>query len=162
MLVAAYLFGYDVRRVHDADTQQLITAYMAGAVGALISVMLRMSDYGGGFKIDSEIGRRGVRRLGAFRVVVGAIFATAIYAALRGGLLQLTVPTGGKAVYFYAFISFIAGFSERWAQVVLGGAERMLVTSSGTADAPGATSANATPEPVAASRPPGAIAPAGR
>ncbi len=144
MLVAAYLFGFDLKRVHDADTQQLITAYMAGAVGALISVMVRMTD-GGGFTIDSEIGRRGVRRLGAFRVVVGAIFATAIYAALRGGLLQLTVPAGGKAVYFYAFVSFIAGFSERWAQVILGGAERMLVSSPDPSSAHQTASANGAP-----------------
>jgi hypothetical protein len=157
MLIATYLLGFDIQRVHDADTQQVITSYMAGAVGALISVMVRMNDANESasrrFSIDSEIGRRAVRRLGAFRVVVGAIFATAIYAALRGGLLQVSVPAGGRAIYFYAFISFIAGFSERWAQVVLGGAEQLLVTPAHPDDRSHTREANTGPVGEAAPEP---------
>ena len=79
------------------------------------------------FKIDAEIGGRAVRRLGLFRTTVGAILATAVFFALKAGLLQqITIPQGPRAIYFFLVVAFLAGFSERWAQIVLGGAEGVL------------------------------------
>ena len=97
----------------------------AGAVGALISVLLRMDERRTStFKIDAEIGGRAVRRLGLFRTTVGAILATAVFFALKAGLLQqITIPQGPRAIYFFLVVAFLAGFSERWAQIVLGSAK---------------------------------------
>jgi hypothetical protein len=114
--------------LHDPSAQQLAATLAAGAVGALISVLLRMDERRTStFKIDAEIGGRAVRRLGLFRTTVGAILATAVFFALKAGLLQqITIPQGPRAIYFFLVVAFLAGFSERWAQIVLGGAEGVL------------------------------------
>ena len=72
-----------------------------------------------------------MRRLGLFRTTVGAILATAIYCTLKAGLVQqITIPTDSKAIYFFTVVAFFAGFSERWAQIVLGSAENVLAPAS--------------------------------
>ena len=79
------------------------------------------------FKIDAEIGGRAVRRLGLFRTTVGAILAMAVFCTLKAGLVQqIKLPTGPSAIYFYTVVAFLSGFSERWAQIVLGSAETVL------------------------------------
>lgn len=131
-LVGAYLAATSRPTLHDASAQQLAATLGAGAVGALISVLMRMDERRSStFKIDAEIGARAVRRLGLFRTTVGAILATAIYFALKAGLLQqITIPQGTRAIYFFLVVAFFAGFSERWAQIVLGGAEGVLTPAS--------------------------------
>jgi len=112
---------------HNANTQQFFAAYGMGAIGALVSVMTRMASAGGKtFTLDYEVGRRSIRRLGSFRPFIGAIFALVLYFALRGNLLQIKPATGHATIYFYAALAFLGGFSERWARVVLGSAERVL------------------------------------
>jgi hypothetical protein len=127
-VVAGYLEAASRPTLHDANAQQLGATIVAGAVGALISVLLRMDERRTStFKIDAEIGGRAVRRLGLFRTTVGAILATAIYCTLKAGLLQqITIPTDSKAIYLFTVVAFFAGFSERWAQIVLGSAENVL------------------------------------
>jgi hypothetical protein len=58
--------------------------------------------------------------------VLGAVFAIVLYFSLRGGLIQLKTPAGHETTFFYSTLAFIAGFSERRARIVLGGAERVL------------------------------------
>ena len=132
--VAVYMAVASPSTLHDPNAQRLAATLAAGAVGALISVLLRMDERRTStFKIDAEIGTRAVRRLGLFRTTVGAILATAIYFALQAGLLQqITIPQGPKAIYFFLVVAFFAGFSERWAQIVLGGAEGVLAPASST------------------------------
>ncbi len=73
--------------------------------------------------------------------MIGAVFAVVLYFALRSGLVQLTTTdaTGAtQKVFFYATLAFIAGFSERKARVMLGGATKMLGGDNGDDDhAPG-------------------------
>ncbi len=144
-LVAAYLAAASRASLHDANAQQLAATVVAGAVGALISVLLRMDERRTStFKIDAEIGGRAVRRLGLFRTTVGAILAMAVFCTLKAGLVQqIKLPTGSSAIYFYTVVAFLSGFSERWAQIVLGSAETVL--------APAAPAAGAGPPPAGAS-----------
>ena len=69
--------------------------------------------------------------------MIGAVFAVVLYFALRSGLVQLTTTGGDNSngtgaadledqVYFYATLAFVAGFSERKARVLLGGATKTL------------------------------------
>lgn len=112
---------------HDVGTQTFFICYAMGAVGAVISVMSRMSSTReGSFTVDYEVGRKAIRRVGNFRPVIGAVFAVVLYIALRGGLLQLKTPPGHQTQFFYATLAFLAGFSERRARFVLGSAERVL------------------------------------
>jgi hypothetical protein len=111
----------------------LFLCYGAGAVGALVSVMSRMSGLGT-FRADYEVGRPTVRRLGAYRPFVGAVFGVALYFLLASGLLHTAAPAGGKEDYFYGIAAFLAGFSERWTYVVFGGAQRLIAPEEGASD----------------------------
>ena len=111
----------------DEQTRMFFVCYGMGAVGAIISVLTRMTSKGGDAFIDYEVGRPSLRRVGSFRPVIGAVFAVVLYFALRSGLVQLSTTTGeANQVYFYATLAFVAGFSERKARVILGGATKML------------------------------------
>ncbi len=117
------LAGLDL---HSTVTQTVLLTLGMGAAGALVSVMSRMaSGREGSFNLDYEVGRPLLRFLGGVRPFVGALFALALYLALLGNLLQVEPPSGHKTA-FYAALAFVAGFSERSAKVLLGGAERVL------------------------------------
>jgi hypothetical protein len=118
-----------------SDTKTIFICYGMGAIGAVISVLTRMSQTGkaGDAFIDYEVGRPALRRVGSFRPVIGAVFAVVLYFALQSGLVNLQTSAGAKTgdinqttTFFYAALAFMAGFSERWARVVLGGATRMV------------------------------------
>jgi hypothetical protein len=122
--VLAFLLG---RHAHPwrHDVQVLLLCTGAGAVGALVSVLSRMSAGGDKFTIDFEVGRPLLRRLGLYKPLVGSVFGVALYFLLVSGLVPTNPPTG-KTLYFYGVAAFLAGFSERFTGVIFGGAERML------------------------------------
>jgi sulfite exporter TauE/SafE len=91
--------------------------FVAGAVGALISVMSRMSS--GKVRVDWEFGKDTLRTVGALRPFVGAVFGLMTFFALKSGVVALDVVTGSKSTYFYLLFAFVAGFSERFARDML-------------------------------------------
>ena len=115
-------------QLKDEGTKMFFVCYGMGAVGAVISVLTRMASRGSEAWVDYEVGRPALRRVGSFRPVIGAVFAVVLYFALRSGLVELTVDSANEQelVYFYAALAFIAGFSERRARLLLGGATKML------------------------------------
>jgi hypothetical protein len=122
------------------DRLLVLVSYGAGAVGALVSAMSRMGKpERGKFNIDFELGRPLMRRLGVYRPFVGAIFGVALYFLLASGLLDLKLDR--PEVFYYGFAAFLAGFSERFATVLLGAAERRIAPSDdseeGSRGAPG-------------------------
>ena len=115
------LFG-DLNLSTDA-ARNFYACFGAGAVGAVVSVMTRMRQEDG-IKIDYEVGRALVVMLGAFRPVLGAIFGTATFFALEGsGVFQPTPDTDATAFFYYPLFAFAAGFSERYAHVIMGDAD---------------------------------------
>jgi len=109
------------------DLETILLCYGAGAVGALVSAMSRMSRAEQGrFNIDFELGRPLMRRLGAYRPFLGAAIGVAVYFLLASGLLDIEVERE-KEPYYYGFAAFLGGFSERFATVFLGAAEQKLV-----------------------------------
>lgn len=107
------------------ELQIVLLCYGAGAMGALISAMSRMGSAERGFQIDFELGRPLMRRLGVYRPFVGAIVGVAVYFLLASGILNVTIDRSND-VYYYGFVAFLSGFSERLATVVFGAAERRL------------------------------------
>jgi hypothetical protein len=108
------------------DAQYLVLCTGAGAVGALVSVLSRMSSGDNDrFSIDFEVGRPLLRRLGLYKPFVGSVFGVATYFLLAGGLLPTTSPNGNR-LYFYGIIAFLAGFSERFTGVIFGKAEQFV------------------------------------
>lgn len=98
----------------DADPNQVLIAAAAGGVGAIASVMFRITR---GQNLEVNLGEGTLVTLvgGAFRPLVGAVFGVALYVLVQGGLLPLD-DSGGDRLMFYVGLSFLAGFSERWAQ----------------------------------------------
>jgi len=101
------------------DEERFLTVFVAGAVGAIVSVMTRMSA-GDGW-LDYETARSYLRVLGMFRPLIGAIFGVALYFGIQSSVLEFIQPPrdSHEVFFFFAFIAFLAGFSERWASDVL-------------------------------------------
>lgn len=94
---------------------------VAGALGAMVSVVARMNQ--SSFKVEYDVGRPTVRRLGAFRPLVGAVFGVVIYLALQSHLMHIDTGAGDQQFPFFAVWAFIAGFSERFVRDTLDGVE---------------------------------------
>jgi len=126
---ATFLIAWGAHWIHPdaARTKTLFITIAMGAAGAILSVMTRMKRRDG-WGLEWEVGRKSVRFLGSIRPWIGAMFAFALYLALKGQLVDLlpaidqkdSGQVQEKALYFYATVAFFAGFSERWAQVLLG------------------------------------------
>jgi hypothetical protein len=109
-------FGFDL----DIG-RALIGCLTAGGIGAVVSVMSRMTF--GELSLDYEAGRRLLTMFGGFRPVIGMAFGAAMLVLYESGILSIG-PIGDqtktKQLFFFTLISFLAGFSERWAQDMLG------------------------------------------
>lgn len=90
-----------------------------GGVGAVVSVLTRMADRDTNFHLDHEVGQKEARRLGAFRPFIGATFGAVLYLAIASELVVVGGTQIAKTLTFYAVVAFLAGFSERWAKIVL-------------------------------------------
>lgn len=95
---------------------------IAGALGALISVVTRMS--ADKFHVRHEVGRGYVQRVAAFRPFIGSVFGVLVYLALAGDVISgITVPPADgdmeKRFAFFLVFAFAAGFSERMVKEVL-------------------------------------------
>jgi hypothetical protein len=109
--------------LHSDGVRNFYACFGAGAVGAMVSVMTRMRQEDG-VSLDYEVGRALIVMLGAFRPVLGAIFGVMTYFALESGFLNIMVPGDRTNVFFYyALFAFVAGFSERFAHVIIGSAD---------------------------------------
>jgi hypothetical protein len=115
--------------------QTFFATYVAGGIGAVVSVLMRMSSKK--FQVDFEVGRSTIRRLGSFRPFIGAVFGVALYFLFLSGILRMTLPSDAKTTFFFfGILAFLAGFNERWTNVLFGQAERTVATSLGGGTAP--------------------------
>ncbi len=89
-------------------------ALLAGGLGALVSVLQRMTS--GTLRLDAHAGTGMLFRFGALRPVIGAILGMAVFALLAGGLLPAISTAPNEELAFYGAIGFLAGFNERFAQ----------------------------------------------
>ena len=115
-----------VAGIGDDDLRLVLICYGGGAIGALVSTLSRMSrPERGRFNLDFELGRPLIRRLGAFRPLLGALLGVAMYFLLASGVLDIH-PAADEKPFYYGFAAFLAGFSERFATVIFGAAEQRL------------------------------------
>ncbi|MFL5940431.1 MAG: hypothetical protein ACJ75Q_09010 [Gaiellaceae bacterium] len=97
-----------------------VAALVAGAAGAVVSVMQRINS--GKFELEYDVGGPYAFFLGGLRPLIGGAFAMAITFAFDGGLLHLPVAQGESTDHRHLallVLAFLAGFSERWAQDTL-------------------------------------------
>lgn len=116
------------------NAELIVLSIGAGTVGALVSAISRMGKpERGKFNVDFELGRPLIRRLGFFRPLLGAVVGVALFFLLASGIAQVAVQDG-KELYYYGFVAFLAGFSERFVNVMFGAAERRLGPKAAGAD----------------------------
>ena len=97
-----------------------VAALVAGAAGAVVSVIQRINS--GKFTLEYDVGGPYAFFLGGLRPLIGGAFAMAISFAFIGGLLHLPVAANETTDHrrlALLVLSFMAGFSERWAQDTL-------------------------------------------
>ena len=123
VLLGFILQAFGAPSLETQSMRDFYVAYAAGGVGAVVSVLMRMSR-GDRFTIDHELGSRGVFRLGAFRPLIGAVSGVAVYFLVQTRLLS--IDPDARTLAYYAILGFLAGFSERWTQVILSGAMRTV------------------------------------
>ena len=127
--------------IHVSNTGQAfaVGAVVAGAMGTILSVLLRMTR--GGFAVSYEIGFSRLFVIGSFRPFIGAVTGLATFFAVRADLAA-TAPTSDKSKTFalIAFLAFVSGFSERFARDTIMGMAQTAATGKGTAPATGTTS----------------------
>jgi hypothetical protein len=99
-------------------------ALPAGAAGALVSVLQRMTS--GRLQLDIHAGVKLTRAYGAVRPVIGGILGMAVFALIEGGLLAVGEVADDAPLAFYAAVGFLAGFNERFAQDMLVGSAKPL------------------------------------
>jgi hypothetical protein len=131
-LISALVLGaFGLLHLHSGDVRRFYACMAAGAAGAIVSVLIRMSGRRGGFTTDHELGSLGVRRLGAVRPLIGAISGVIVSFLVQTSL----VPIDHDALTFpfYVVVAFLAGFSERWTKIVLDGAMRTIEKVGGDA-----------------------------
>jgi len=100
--------------------QAPVAALVAGALGAVVSVVQRINS--GKFELEYDVGGPYTFFLGGLRPLIGGVFAMAITFAFSGGLVQLPVASGESTAHrrlALLVLAFLAGFSERWAQDTL-------------------------------------------
>src|SRR5262249_6415574 len=83
---------------------------LAGALGSCVSVSWRLT-IGQMLRLDAGASILALKRLGTLRPAIGTAFGIAIYFALKSGFIN--VGSDNKNFYFFVFIAFVAGFSER-------------------------------------------------
>ncbi len=113
--VGLLLNGADV----PVDLTIFFGCVIAGALGALISVVTRMS--ADKFQVRDEVGRGYVQRVAAFRPFIGSVFGVLVYLAFEGGVISgINVPEPPEDRFaFFLVFAFAAGFSERMVKEVL-------------------------------------------
>jgi hypothetical protein len=110
-------FLRDLPHLGSTSRENFYGAALVGALGAMVSVVARMNS--NSFSVEYDVGRPTLRRLGAFRPLVGAIFGAVIYFVLASGLMYGDRQSDKRSFAFYAVFSFLAGFSERFVKDTL-------------------------------------------
>jgi hypothetical protein len=123
VLIGLVIQAFGAPSLDSQSMRDFYVAFASGGAGAIVSVLMRMT-HGDRFTIDHEIGSRGVFRLGAFRPLIGAMSGIAIYFLVQTPLLS--IDPDARTFAFYAILGFLAGFSERWTQVIMSGAMRTV------------------------------------
>jgi hypothetical protein len=117
LLLVVLAFVLKLADSNDAAVRTGLFCFAAGGLGALISVMSRMTS--NRIRVDWEFGKDTLRTLGALRPFVGGVFGLMTFFALKSGVVALDIVNSSKSAYFYILFAFAAGFSERLAQDIL-------------------------------------------
>jgi hypothetical protein len=141
-------------KILDEREQELLAASLiAGAAGATISVMTRVTAKNGlQLRNLEESGMGTLLSFGAIRPIVGAVFGAVVFLAVFSGMVPVDLPTPSGDLFFFAAFGFAAGFSERFAKDTLSRIESTMPPTAAAPPPPAAVAAPRTaPEPDSSS-----------
>jgi len=115
----------------DSHVHVIVISAAAGAIGAFVSVLQRMASEKSKFAVHYDLGKRTLYMLGSYRPVLGVVFGVFTYFVLASRILGTSPPAHTKPLYYYGSLAFVAGFSERFTQVLAKSVEG-LVPAQGT------------------------------
>ena len=128
----AFLIDHlDGGKLHWGIHQLFVISVMAGALGAILSVLSRMASLTGKFDLDHELGRKNVRWIGIYRPFVGGIFGAATFLMLASGILQTESPGADQEFAYYGILALFSGFFERFTKLTPTGAPTPLAEAKG-------------------------------
>ena len=107
----------------------------AALLGAMVSIMIRLRD----LAEPDDFNPRMLLLSAYFKSFIGVIIAIFVYAALKSGVISSSFLTSASTDHMqngiYWVVSFICGFSERFANGLGGNAEKQLDVSPTQRDA---------------------------
>lgn len=114
---------------------ELTTAVIAALLGAMVSIMVRLRD----LAEPDDFNPRMLLLSASFKPFIGVIIAIFAYAALKSGIISSSFLTSASTDQMqngiYWVVSFICGFSERFAIGLVGNVEKRLDVSPAQRDA---------------------------
>ncbi len=123
LATAGVLALFGVLDLESPGVREFYASAAAGGVGAVISVLMRMSGRGE-FAIDHELSRWEVTLVGSYRPLIGSVSGIVVYFLFQTPLVPIEQSALGLPLY--VVLAFLAGFSERWTRMVLSGALRTV------------------------------------
>ncbi|MGW4521901.1 hypothetical protein [Amycolatopsis sp. NPDC004378] len=116
LVVALGVYLAVILRLKLENGTPVVVCLACGGLGAMVSVMVRITNRRK-VQVGIDQGRFVTVLSGAFRSIIGAVFGAVLFVLVAGGLLPIAMPgAADKVSLFFAGLSFLAGFSERWAQ----------------------------------------------
>lgn len=103
------------------STNLLLVVIIFGFIGSIVSIMSRIQDFSKDIDTDSTT----LILIGLFKPIVGTSFALFIFGILKSGLIPININVETE-VYFFIALSFIAGFSERFAKDIISKTESQI------------------------------------
>lgn len=127
----------------DLDLDDFILFGILGAAGSVVSIMVRIDEFNR-WPPDPSI----LFFTGLFKPVIGFFFAIFVVLVLNSGIVQVGLGQDRQA-YFFLALSFIAGFSERFARDIATQTESFF---QGAAQQPGRPARRVVPRPQQTAR----------
>ena len=117
----------------DAIPSRLVMWCLAGAIGAPLSVLIRITRED--LSLNWEASRGEIWTAGAIRPAVGAVLGAAVPMFVIGGLAAITTNITDsndlRGQFFYLSLALGAGFSERWAPDLIAKQPAVLGSTAG-------------------------------
>lgn len=103
------------------DVSLLIMVSLAGAIGSIVSIMVRLHEFSNKREVDPSV----LFFTGFFKPVVGAAFAMFVLSVIKAGLIPVKINPEVEN-YFYLALGFVSGFSERFAKDIASKTESIV------------------------------------
>jgi hypothetical protein len=122
--------GIDFEALLGTSLGMLLLVSLAGALGSIVSVLIRVQNYAYKPKVWGPIP---FVFTGLFKPIVGMAFAIFVFSIFNSGIIPVDVlgpENSPRESHFFLAVAFIAGFSERFAKDIAKGTEEIYSSPS--------------------------------